>query len=51
MIVMPPTNLTTEELIRYAQLEVDKNIPLPDAWAQELINRLVKEVDEIASKY
>lgn len=47
MISIPPTALSTEELMRYAQMYVDKKEPLPTPWAQELLTRLAKKVDII----
>ncbi len=47
MISIPPASLTTEELIRYSQMYVDKKEPLPLSWAQELIERLSTAVDDL----
>lgn len=46
MIQILPTCLTTEELVRYAQLQIDNGTPLPAPWAQELIKRLIAAIDD-----
>lgn len=47
MISIPPTNLTAEELMRYAQMQIDNDDPLPAPWAEALINRIADIVDAI----
>ena len=43
--IIPASILDTEELIRYAQMYLDRgdNIPLP--WQQELLKRFAQELD------
>lgn len=42
--IIPASILDTEELLRYAQMYLDRgdNIPLP--WQQELLKRFIKEL-------
>ena len=41
-----PTTLTTEELMRYAQLFLDRKENMPMSWQEELLKRLAKEIDK-----
>jgi hypothetical protein len=47
MISIPPASLTTEELIRYTQMYIDKKEPAPPDWIQELIKRMIASEDSL----
>ena len=43
---MNPTTLTTEELMRYSQLFLDRKENIPMSWQQELLKRMATEIDK-----
>lgn len=43
--IIPASILDTEELLRYAQMYLDRGDSIPIPWQQELIRRLIKELD------
>lgn len=45
MLDIQPSSLTPEELLKYSQMFLDKNEPLPIAWQQELLSRMAILLD------
>jgi hypothetical protein len=45
MSTLTPYHLKTEELLRYAQLYLDKKENIPMLWQQELLRLFLKEID------
>lgn len=46
-----PQRLSEDELLRYAQMFIDRKEALPEAWAQELISRFHKVMDRLYDRY
>jgi hypothetical protein len=43
----PPSTLSTDELVRYAQMQLDRKESLPVAWQEELVTRLTDTKDDL----
>lgn len=46
MFDFQPSNLTDEEFVKYAQFFHDRKEHLPLAWQEELLKRLIAQLDK-----